>query len=82
MLSGQGRTLQNDGALELFNAEIDTSLMDDQDTSTGAVSIHAADSAAINIASLLEEPMWDDVEGGPKCKVKCNGKVITSPSFS
>lgn len=52
--------------------------MDDQDTSTGVVSIHAANSAAINIASLLEEPMWDDVEGGPKCKVKCNGKVITS----
>ena len=82
MLPGQGRTLQNDGAVELINAEIATSLTDDRDTSTGPVSIHAADSAAINIASLLEEPMWEDVEGGPKCKVKCNGKVITSPSFS
>ncbi|CAL5227602.1 g10604 [Coccomyxa viridis] len=76
--AGQGRSLHNDGALELFNAEIDTSVMDDQDTSTGVVSIHAANSAAINIASLLEEPMWDDVEGGPKCKVKCNGKNVTS----
>lgn len=35
----------------------------------------AANAAAVNIASLLEEPMWDDLEGKPKCSVKCNGKV-------
>ena len=35
----------------------------------------AANAAALNIASLLEEPMWDDLEGKLKCSVKCNGKV-------
>ena len=58
-----------------FNAnqvDLSASAEDEQAETT---SIHAADSAAINIATLLEEPMWDGVEGGPKCCVKCNGKV-------
>jgi len=72
--AGQARSLQNDGAQELLTSEIDlSSLVSDQEV--GETSMYAANSAAVNIASLLEEPMWDGVQGGPKCCVKCNGKV-------
>jgi hypothetical protein len=65
--------LLGETALELLypNEELQTEAF-----SVGETSPHAARAAAVDLATVLEEPdMWEGVEGGPNCTVTCNGKV-------
>jgi len=72
--AGKGRTILNDEAPDVLPAGIVATVS----KGDGVTSVHAAENAAISISTLLEDAtMWNSVEGGPTCKVTCNGAVCT-----
>lgn len=74
---GHARTLLNDGALELFHLGLPSQTVT---AGVGETSVYASKAAALDLASLVEEPgLWDGVQGGPNCTVTCNGGVFFAP---
>ncbi len=74
-LAGQGRSVLNDGALQLYElGNVEKTIT----AGAGETSVHAARGAALDLTAVLEEPtLWDGVEGGPNCTVTCNGGVCS-----
>ena len=63
----------NEDALELFQPGL---VSETVTAGVGETSIHASKGAALDLATVLEDPgLWDGVQGSPNCTVTCNGGV-------